>query len=122
MYMFDSSGREAALNCTVVSELGIGLNPWINTFTGLPIFDEKIAGTVHIGFGSSVQFGGPTQSLMHNDFVIRDPSVWIDSCQIIDAGKLRLQESDVFPSWSAVPARARLRQEGRPHGRSLGRG
>ena len=98
-YFFDAEGREVAMNCTVLSEIGLGLNPSIRKFTGLPIFDEKIAGTVHLGLGSSNQFGGPTESPMHNDLVIRGASAWIDSCQIIDAGELRLTEADVFPAW-----------------------
>jgi hypothetical protein len=103
-YLLRADGREAVLNCTVVSELGIGLNPWIDTFTGIPIFDEKVAGTVHLGFGSSLQFDGPTHSKMHNDFVIRDPTVWIDGCRAVDAGRLLLTEAEVFPNWSTVPA------------------
>jgi len=102
-FLFDQEGREVAENCTMVSEFGIGLNSSIKVFTGLSIFDEKMAGTVHLGLGSSIQFGGPTDSPMHSDFVIRKPSVWIDSSQIINDGNLCLRESDVFPHWSAAP-------------------
>ena len=58
--LFDSNGTEVTENCTVLSKLGIGLDKNIDIFTGLPIFDEEIAGTVHLGFGSSTQFRGPT--------------------------------------------------------------
>jgi hypothetical protein len=104
-YVYDAGGSEVATNCTVVSELGIGLNPWINVFTGTPLFDEKIAGTVHLGLGSSTQFEVPTECRMHNDFVIRGPSLWIDNCRVVDAGTPCLTPSDVFPHWSAVPGR-----------------
>lgn len=100
--LYDDNGNEAAHNCTVVSELGIGLNSRINTFTGIPIFDEKIAGTAHLGLGSSKQFRGPTFSAMHNDFVMRAPIVKIDSDDAVVNGQPCLRRDQVYPNWRNI--------------------
>jgi leucyl aminopeptidase (aminopeptidase T) len=100
--LHDDSGEEVSENCTVVSELGVGLNPGITRFTGLPIFDEKMLGTIHLGLGSSQQFGGPTACEMHNDFVIRRPSVYADGDCVVCEGAVCLTRTATFPHWKAV--------------------
>lgn len=103
--LYTDGGVEAAFNCTVVSELGFGLNPRVTEFTGLPILDEKILGTVHLGFGRSDQFGGPTRCTMHNDFVIKGATVHLDETLVIDEGRFVMGQPDVFPNWRSVSVR-----------------
>ncbi len=57
------------LSVRLLSEVGIGANNQINSFTGSPLFDEKIIDTIHIGFGSNTQFGGDLSSPYHHDLV-----------------------------------------------------
>lgn len=105
-YLFDmlygKNGQEAQPNSTLVAELGLGLNPIIDCFTGLPIFDEKIAGTVHVGFGRNTQFNGPIICPLHNDFTVKGESLWLDDQLIIDRGRNILTEGDVFPNLAGI--------------------
>jgi len=52
-----------------VAELGIGFNPRITNAIGYILTDEKVAGTVHLAFGSNNTYGGKSESVMHWDFV-----------------------------------------------------
>ncbi|MFQ5425658.1 MAG: aminopeptidase [Gaiellales bacterium] len=53
-----------------VGEFAFGLNEAVQRFTGEPLFDEKIDGTVHLALGSAYQeCGGTNQSALHWDIV-----------------------------------------------------
>lgn len=53
-----------------IGELGIGCNPGITRFTKSVLFDEKIAGTIHLALGQSyAKCGGLNQSSIHWDIV-----------------------------------------------------
>jgi aminopeptidase len=65
-----------------LGELGIGCNEGITRPIGTLLFDEKIAGTVHVALGASYTFlGGTNQSRIHWD-IVKDlrPSgeLWFD--------------------------------------------
>lgn len=66
---FKKTGRVKCINANTFTELGIGTNPGISRLTGMPIFDEKKLGTVHIAFGKNTQFEGPLESCVHHDIV-----------------------------------------------------
>jgi aminopeptidase len=54
-----------------LGELGLGLNPGINRFTGSILFDEKIGGTVHLALGQSYpETGGTNESALHWDLIL----------------------------------------------------
>lgn len=53
----------------VVCELGIGMNPNVKELCGYPVLDEKMKGTVHIGIGMNMMFGGKNEAPLHMDFV-----------------------------------------------------
>lgn len=54
-----------------VGELGIGLNPGIDRFTGSILYDEKIAGTIHVALGQSYpETGGTNTSALHWDLIV----------------------------------------------------
>ena len=53
-----------------LGELGLGCNPGITRFTRNVLFDEKIAGTVHLALGGSYTYaGGKNESAVHWDLV-----------------------------------------------------
>jgi len=52
-----------------IAELEIGFNPRIKNAIGYTHTDEKVAGTVHLAFGSNNPYGGKSESVMHWDFV-----------------------------------------------------
>jgi aminopeptidase len=53
-----------------LGELGLGCNPGITRFTRNVLFDEKIAGTVHLALGGSYTYaGGKNESAVHWDMV-----------------------------------------------------
>ncbi len=54
-----------------LGELGLGLNPGIDRFTGSILYDEKIGGTVHLALGQSYpETGGVNASALHWDLII----------------------------------------------------
>jgi leucyl aminopeptidase (aminopeptidase T) len=72
-----------------LAELGIGTNDRA-TLTGNTLEDEKILGTAHIAFGASSGIGGTVTVPVHEDVVVLDPSLWIGSTQVLDAGRYLL--------------------------------
>ena len=53
-----------------LGELGIGTNTGIDRPTGSILFDEKIAGTVHLALGRSYpETGGTNTSALHWDLI-----------------------------------------------------
>lgn len=73
----------------VLAEFGIGLNPKAK-LCGLMLEDEGCLGTVHFGFGSNFTIGGKNRSDLHLDFIIRQPSVYVDGKLIMNEGILKL--------------------------------
>ena len=71
----------------VLGELGIGTNPAAR-LTGIILEDEKIAGTVHIAFGTNTSFGGSNKASCHLDGVILNPTLYLDDELVLDQGKL----------------------------------
>lgn len=72
------------------AELGIGLNPAIQSLTGNSLFDEKAAGTIHIAIGDNSIFDGPIISETHADMVSTAPDLRLDGRDIIQGGELNL--------------------------------
>ncbi len=74
----DIDREEGLRRTTNISELGIGCNPAIDKAIGYILADEKLAGSVHVAFGSNFSYGGTSKSCMHWDFVSH-PSVTIET-------------------------------------------
>jgi aminopeptidase len=73
-------------------EFGVGLNPGIQRWTGEVLFDEKIAGTVHLALGRSYEeCGGENQSALHWD-IVKDMrkcgTIELDGRVVFQDGKL----------------------------------
>jgi leucyl aminopeptidase (aminopeptidase T) len=80
--LLDKADEKAAC----VAELGIGTNPKA-VLSGHPLVDEKVLGTVHIGFGSNAHMGGCQTSNSHLDAVVLEPSLTLDGEMILKAGQ-----------------------------------
>jgi len=72
--------KEGLERTTNISELGIGCNPAIDRAIGYILTDEKLAGSVHVAFGSNFSYGGTSKSCMHWDFVSH-PSATIETVE-----------------------------------------
>jgi aminopeptidase len=71
----------------IVAEFGVGVNPGASR-TDLILEAEKIRGTVHIAVGNSAYLGGTNDVALHVDFVIAEPTVWLDGKLLIQRGTL----------------------------------
>lgn len=69
-----------------IAEFGIGTNPKCEIM-GNPLSDEKIYGTIHIGFGNNLFMGGAQDSDIHYDCIITKPTVYLDDTCIIKDGR-----------------------------------
>ncbi|MCY4087119.1 MAG: aminopeptidase [Actinomycetia bacterium] len=64
LLLLDAGARRAG-------EFAFGLNDAISRFTGEPLFDEKVGGTVHLALGSAyAECGGTNDSALHCDLVL----------------------------------------------------
>jgi aminopeptidase len=74
-----------------LGEIGLGLNPRIDRFTGSILFDEKIGGTVHFALGQSYpETGGVNASALHWDLIVDSRSggrIWADGRLVMDDGE-----------------------------------
>ena len=84
--LFDGSRTWRATQCAGRIP-GFGLNPWA-TLSGRMLEDEGCAGTIHLGFGSNATIGGRNRVPFHLDFVVTQPSVWIDGIPTVRNGEI----------------------------------
>lgn len=84
--------RDHNWNC--FAEFGIGLNPAIERVTGNSLFDEKVAGTIHIALGDNSGFGHSIHSALHADLVVEFPTIILDGRTIIRSGNMCLADND----------------------------
>lgn len=74
-----------------LGELGLGLNPGIDRFTGSILFDEKIGGTIHLALGQSYpETGGVNESALHWDLIVdtrRDGRITADGRTVMENGR-----------------------------------
>ena len=69
-----------------IAEIGIGTNPFC--ILGRSILeDEKRMGTLHIGFGNDIYFGGENAGA-HYDGILGEPTVDIDDNRVMLEGKI----------------------------------
>jgi aminopeptidase len=78
-----------------LGELGIGTNRGITKFTRNTLFDEKIAGTIHLAIGRSYEeCGGVNESAIHWDMIktMRTGKIIIDGEVIHEDGKFKWEK------------------------------
>lgn len=77
-------------NAPYIGEFGIGLNPKVKKFTRNLLFDEKIAGTIHLALGMAYkENGGGNDSAIHWDIVkdMRRAKIILDGRVVQENGK-----------------------------------
>lgn len=72
-------------NAWKIAELGIGTNRQAKLM-GNPLVDEKVYGTIHVGFGDNSHMGGVQVSSMHYDCIITEPTLYLDGTCVIKKG------------------------------------
>ncbi len=72
-----------------VAELGIGMNP-AASIIGNVLEDEKVLGTIHVAFGDNSTFGGKVKAGVHQDGIVRSPTVYINDVLVMKDGKLKV--------------------------------
>ena len=70
-----------------IAEFGIGTNPNAKRADNT-LEAEKIAGTVHMGYGNNFFMGGKVNADYHSDFVIPSPTVVFDGTVFMEKGRL----------------------------------
>jgi aminopeptidase len=78
-FHFDDDSFKHRRNC---AELGIGTNPNAHR-TDNVLEAEKIKGTVHIAVGDNIHMGGKTESDLHTDFILNQPTMVVDGKKLI---------------------------------------
>jgi len=84
---------ETDKNSSYIGEFGIGCNPNITSYSNNLLFDEKIAGTIHLALGMAYkENGGGNDSAIHLDIVkdMSKASIILDSKIIQKDGKWRI--------------------------------
>ncbi len=78
---FDQYGPDARN----IAEFGVGT---IDTaqLCGVVLEDEKVKGTIHMAFGDNASMGGNVHVPIHQDGVIKCPTVWLDGKLFMDGG------------------------------------
>jgi aminopeptidase len=79
--------EQMAVNCRHLGEFAIGINDKAK-ITGVILEDEKALKTCHFALGSNYDYDAP--AIIHRDMLVMNPSVWIDSEQIMKNGTLIL--------------------------------
>lgn len=69
----------------ILAELGVGFNPEAE-LCGNMLIDEGTLGNIHFGFGSNWTIGGMNNVDFHLDFVVIEPSLYIDGNLIMESG------------------------------------
>lgn len=71
-----------------LAEFGIGTNPKATRRDNI-LEAEKMRGTIHIAIGDNSHMGGLNKADLHQDFVIRSPTVKMDNRIVLKNGKLK---------------------------------
>lgn len=70
-----------------IAQLSFGLNPKC-TMQGIMLEDEGVAGTSHIGIGTSTVLGGKIKTSMHFDALMWSPTLELDGRTVMVNGQL----------------------------------
>jgi leucyl aminopeptidase (aminopeptidase T) len=69
-----------------IAEIGIGTHPRARV-TGGPLEDERIYGSIHIGIGTSITFGGHVKAAWHVDANVPKATLDVDGRRILENGE-----------------------------------
>lgn len=71
----------------LIGEIGFGMNKGAS-ITGRMLEDEGVFGTIHIGIGNNLSYGGKNNTPIHIDLIMEDPTYSVDGKIIYKDGKL----------------------------------
>ncbi|WP_435349727.1 aminopeptidase [Haloarchaeobius sp. HRN-SO-5] len=80
--MLETAADEVGRDAYNLAELGIGTNTAVTELVGSVLLDEKAGGTVHIAFGDDAGIGGDTSAPIHQDGILRNPTVYADGVEV----------------------------------------
>lgn len=72
-----------------IAELGVGTNKMAKLNSSI-LEVEKVYGTVHIGIGNNISYGGTCDVQFHSDGVILSPTLEVDGKVILEKGEFYL--------------------------------
>lgn len=72
----------------LAAEVGFGLNP-AGTLSGRMLEDEGVMGTMHIGIGNNLSYGGTCNTPVHIDLIMKKPTCHVDGKCVIKDGVLQ---------------------------------
>lgn len=70
-----------------VAEIGVGLNPKARMI-GIMLEDEGVYGSLHIGIGTNITFGGTIKAAIHYDLLMWNPTIELDDTVVMKIGKI----------------------------------
>ena len=70
----------------VVAEIGFGLNK-ASKISGRMLQDEGMFGTMHIGIGNNLSYGGDNDTPVHIDLIMLKPSYTVDGRKLYEDGR-----------------------------------
>ncbi len=73
-------------DANVLCEVGVGTNPKAKLVGGAE--DERVRGTVFIGFGDNTLFGGKIKSVSHLDVTLLKGTLILDGEPVVEAGQI----------------------------------
>ncbi|MEM4160958.1 MAG: hypothetical protein QW531_03155, partial [Thermoplasmata archaeon] len=73
-----------------IAAVGIGVNKNAKLI-GHPLEDNKVYGTVHIGFGDNSRYGGKIKCGYHAHGVILKPTIFADGEVVVENGVIKLE-------------------------------
>ena len=76
---------EMERNARHLGEMGIGIN-YAAKMIGNMLEDEKVGKTVHFAIG--MNYDNDAKALIHQDCLVRSPTIWVDGKQIMKEGNI----------------------------------
>lgn len=67
--------------------MGFGLNP-AASLSGRMLEDEGVYGTMHIGIGNNLAYGGSCNTPIHIDLIMKQPTCIVDDHYVYKDGEL----------------------------------
>ncbi|MCI8506794.1 MAG: aminopeptidase [Lachnospiraceae bacterium] len=71
----------------LAAEVGFGLNP-AGRLNGRMLEDEGVMGTMHIGIGNNLSYGGTCDTPVHIDLIMKCPTCMVDGICVMKDGEL----------------------------------
>lgn len=69
----------------LIAEVGFGMNPGAS-LCGRMLVDEGVFGTMHIGIGNNLSYGGSCDTPVHIDLIMKEPTCLVDGRVVVRDG------------------------------------